>query len=256
MPDANCKICDGTGWKIVERAGLSGAERCECSYATQREATKNKSRIPPRYEDKSLDNFSDSADNPALQGLGTAKRSVLTFLRHFPTGEPPGLLLIGDTGCGKTHLAIGAMKVLLERGHECVFFDYQSLIDSIRSGWDATSGTSDKEAYRTALDAEVLMIDDLGAHRVVDWVEDTITAIITHRANHNKPLIATTNLPDPDVTGRVKEGESVGGMPLYKKTLSELIGLRARSRLFEMCHIVQMPSVRDYRVHHGRIVKL
>ena len=40
MPDANCKICGGTGWKIVERAGLSGAERCECSYATRNQAIK------------------------------------------------------------------------------------------------------------------------------------------------------------------------------------------------------------------------
>ena len=93
------------------------------------------------------------------------------------------------------------MKALLEKGHECVFFDYQNLLDRIRSGYDATSGTSDREAYRTALDSEVLVLDDLGAHRVTEWVEDTVTAIITYRCNHRKPLIATTNLPDADVTG-------------------------------------------------------
>ena len=50
MPDANCKICGGTGWKIVERAGLSGAERCECSYATRNLAIKENSRIPLNYQ--------------------------------------------------------------------------------------------------------------------------------------------------------------------------------------------------------------
>ncbi len=50
----------------------------------------------------------------------------------------------------------------------------------------------------TALDADVLLLDDLGAHRVTDWVEDIVTSIITYRCNHRKPLIATTNLPDPD----------------------------------------------------------
>jgi DNA replication protein DnaC len=257
MPDANCKICGGTGWKIVERGGLSGAERCECSFVSESQANKAKSRIPPKYQQTSLDNFKVPEDNPiARQGLVRALMQVRSFVREFPDGNPPGLLLTGEPGCGKTHLAIGALKVLMERGHECVFFDYQHLIDSIRAGWDAASGVSDKEAYRTALDAEVLMIDDLGAHRVVDWVEDTITAIITHRANHNKPLIVTTNLPDVDVAGRVKEGETPGGTPLYKKTLAELIGSRARSRLFEMCRMVQMPSIKDYRVEHGRIIKL
>ena len=54
-----------------------------------------------------------------------------------------------------------------------------------------------------ALDAEVLLLDDLGAHRVTDWVEDTVTSIITYRCNNRKPLIATTNLPDPDAGSNV-----------------------------------------------------
>jgi DNA replication protein DnaC len=47
-----------------------------------------------------------------------------------------------------------------------------------------------------ALDAEILLLDDLGARRSSEWVEDTVAAIITHRCNVKKPLIATTNLPD------------------------------------------------------------
>ena len=58
--------------------------------------------------------------------------------------------------------------------------------------------SSDQEAYRVALDTEVLLLDDLGAHRVTDWVEDTVTSIVTYRCNNRKPLIATTNLPDAD----------------------------------------------------------
>jgi DNA replication protein DnaC len=144
------------------------------------------------------------------------------------------------------------MKQLLEKGHECVFFDYQNLLDRIRSGYDATSGASDREAYRAALDAPVLVLDDLGAHRVTEWVEDTVTSIITYRCNNRKPLIATTNLPDQDVGGKEVEYTGAGGTPVYKKTLSEMIGTRARSRLFEMCKVIRMPAVEDYRVKHAR----
>jgi len=137
------------------------------------------------------------------------------------------------------------MKALMEKGHECMFFDYQNLIERIRAGWDSASGASDRQVYSRALEAEVLVLDDLGAHRVVEWVQDTIEAIVTHRCNHNKALIATTNLPDPSVEET-----------LHRRTLAEGIGMRARSRLFEMCHVVRMPAIADHRVQHGRIVKL
>src|SRR6202163_2927109 len=249
---SNCTGCDGTGWKIVERAGLSGAERCVCAAATRMHDLKESGNIPPNYEQASLDNFQMPADNPvARQGLGTVLMQVRSFTREFPTKTRPGLLLIGQPGSGKTHLAVGVMRVLLDKGHECLFFDYQNLLDRIRSGYDAASGAADREAYRTALDAEVLVLDDLGAHRVVDWVEDTITAIITHRCDQRKPLIATTNLPDEE---RLTEFALPGGdrKTIRSRTLAETIGARARSRLFEMCRVVRMPAGEDYRVKHRR----
>jgi DNA replication protein DnaC len=246
MADENCPICGGSGWKIVERAGLSGAERCRCSHPNRPQALQESANIPPNYENASLDSFELPRDNPiAASGLGNVLLQVRRFVREFPPADRPGLLLIGDPGAGKTHLAVGVMKALMEKGHECVFFDYQNLIERIRSGWDAAAGASDREVYSQALETEVLVVDDLGAHRVVEWVQDTIESLITQRCNHRKALIATTNLPDPDVED-----------PLRRKTLAESIGMRARSRLFEMCRVVRMPAIADYRVQHGRIVKI
>jgi DNA replication protein DnaC len=156
-------------------------------------------------------------------------------------------LLMGDPGTGKTHLAVAAFRAILAKGFEGLFFDYQNLLDKIRSGYDSASGASDREAYRIAMDKEVLLLDDLGAHRVTDWVEDTVTSIITSRCNQGRPLIATTNLIDPDA-GYVTYERSSSGKVDYRTTLSERIGPRARSRLFEMCRVIKMPVIEDFRV--------
>lgn len=254
MPDEPCPLCGGGGWRVVERGGLSAAERCECQMEGREERLQNLANIPPLYQNASLDNFLLPADNPtARAGLTTVMMTVRQYAREFPAGEKPGLLLLGEPGTGKTHLAVAALRALVSKGFEAVFFDYQNLLDRIRSGYDQASGSSDREAYRAALDADVLLLDDLGAHRVTDWVEDTITAIITYRCNHRKALIATTNLPDPEMGMSVYErNESVPGSAVWKTSLAQRVGMRARSRLFEMCRVVKMPQVEDYRMRKTR----
>jgi DNA replication protein DnaC len=212
-------------------------------------------QIPELYRKASFDNFIvPGVENIiARRELTTVLLAVKQFVRDFPNEKRPGLMLIGETGAGKTHLAVAALREIIGRGFQGLFCNYVTLLHSIREGYDEISNISDKAAYSTALNAEVLLIDDLGAHRVTAWVEDTINTLLTFRCDKRMPVIVTTNMPDPAARSVMIETSEIGNKKEYRRTLAEAIGERARSRLFEMCTVLRMPLTEDYRVQKGKL---
>lgn len=242
-----CPICGGSGWKITERDGISGAEKCQCTNKGREQRIEARAGIPPLYQNASVDNFILPSGNPqARASLASVVLTVRGYMREYPQSPKPGLLFLGAPGTGKTHLAVAALRALIARGFEGIFYDFQSLLSLIHKGYDKTSGSSEREAYESALEAEILLLDDVGAHRINDWVEDTVTSIVTYRCNSRKATIVTSNLRDPEAGD--KRGSGLQEDIHSKYFLEERIGMRARSRLFEMCKLIAMPDVEDYRL--------
>src|SRR5208282_2401064 len=136
MPEAVCPLCEGSGWKTIERGGVSGVERCECAKENRSARLEEASGIPPLYQGASFVSFQIPKDNEIVaRDLSSIKDRVQKYATDFlPAQTKSGLLLIGEPGSGKTHLAVAALRVIIARGFQGVFFDYQNLIDRIRSG--------------------------------------------------------------------------------------------------------------------------
>lgn len=111
MAVATCPKCQGSGWIIVERGGVSGADRCDCENADRPERVLENANIPPNYCHASIDNFIIPRDNPvAATPMAEVVMKVRQYVREFPPQDKPGLLFIGNPGTGKTHLAVAALR--------------------------------------------------------------------------------------------------------------------------------------------------
>jgi len=269
MAREDCALCKGTGWKMVPRKdGAAGqmAVACECGMEERAEKVMERARVPKRYEDCSFDNFETELEDGrnyttlATASLKLASLLTRTFVMEYPAGSHAGLLIMGRSGVGKTHLAIAALKELVRRGHTGYFCEYGALLREIQNSYRAENEMTELRILQPILSAEVLVIDDLGCIKPSDWVRDTIGYILNSRyveasqdLSHAKCTIITTNFPDESDE---KQAQLPNGKFIMtkKETLADRIGERMRSRLYEICRkiTVEAPDFRKEVRQAGR----
>jgi DNA replication protein DnaC len=248
MAQKNCPQCDGTGWKPVEVDGVRRVAPCDCQNIEQAVLRLRQARIPPRYEHCELANF-DVRKNldtgHAIPSLAAAKLYAQRFVEEYPTDF--GLLFVGPTGVGKTHLAVAVLReLMLRKGVECLFYDFHDLLKTIRDSYNPGTQSTELGVLQPVLDVEVLLLDELAASNPSDWVKETLHHIINWRYNYKKVTLITTTMLSHNASGR-RGGRQPSGeaIPDLDYTLDQL-GVTLRSRLYEMCKLVEMTSD-DYR---------
>lgn len=233
-----CSLCEGTGWKSVSLGSERRVTRCDCRLRVRTQALLAAARIPRRYEHCELSNF--ESDGPHQQ-LASSRLAAGKFVEEYPI-DSTGLLLIGDIGVGKTHLAVGIIKeLILSKGIACLFYDYRELLKQIQNSYNDSVKATELEVLRPVFETEVLVLDELGAVKPTEWVWDTVSLILNARYNDNRTTIITTNFDD-------RPAGAVAGPrgAAREETLGDRIGERMRSRLHEMCRIIKMEG-EDFR---------
>jgi len=247
-----CPICGGTGWQTIEHGKEREAVRCECRVKDRGERLLVAAHIPPRYQHCELANFQCDSDNKDQKSIRDARFLAGRFVEEYPT-DKTGLLFVGTVGVGKTHLSVGIIKDLIrEKGIHCLFCDYRELLKSIQNSYNPSVPATEMEILRPVFDAEVLVLDELGAVRSTEWVFDTVNYILNSRYNDNKTTIITTNFPDKEAQDKLEDDNprsySAADRAARSETLGDRIGERMRSRLHEMCKKVEIEGP-DFRLH-------
>ncbi len=90
---------------------------------------------------------------------------------------------------GKTHLAVGILKKLIrERGVQGIFCDYRELLKEVQNSYNPSVAATELGILRPVFEAEVLVLDELGASKPTEWVWDTVAHILNTRYNDRRPL--------------------------------------------------------------------
>jgi len=237
MENITCPKCQDTGWMLDKSEGRRVATRCQCFQDKKKSILMEQANIPRRYIHCSLDNFEIHNDSHK-----TALKISKQFVNNYPVLDV-GLLFIGPCGVGKTHLAIAVLQELINtKEAQCYFIDFRNLIRKIQSTYSPDSDLTESDIFAQILQKDVLILDELGAKRTTAWVEETVFYIVNDRYNNKKLTIFTSNYLDQDEEEDTRES-------FFKRrgdSLVDRIGTRLRSRLYEMCKLVEIEGD-DYR---------
>ena len=167
----------------------------------------NLSKIPLKYQYK-MDLIPDARDIPAFETLNDFKENIIS---HVSNGE--GLYIWSEnTGNGKTSWACKIMghyfrKIAFNSGleNEGLYIYLPTFLDDLRNSYNNTSPEFDKE-LEMVKSCKLLIIDDIGAERVTEWVRERIVSIINTRSSNSLCTIYTSNLSLKGLEAKLGDG--------------------------------------------------
>jgi len=136
-------------------------------------------------------------------GSETACQLATQYVQVFPGWQGESLWLWGEPGNGKTHLAAAITKTLTEQGYIVVFQSVPELLQRIRSTFNSENKENEAQIMRALLECDLLILDDIGAEKATEWVEEKIFNIIDGRYRKEMPTLYTSNLKPKEMLQQV-----------------------------------------------------
>jgi DNA replication protein DnaC len=187
-----CPRCHGAGYVRkdvpVGHRDFGRAVRCGCLDAEHDQ--QQQQRLWRLSNLGAFEEMTFAAFNPRVPGTRAAWQAATQY-----AAEPTGwLVLQGPCGSVKTHLAAAIAQQQFQAGTRVQFILVATLLDHLRATFAPTSKVGFDDLFAQSCDADLLVLDDLGAERTTAWVQEKLFQLLNHRYSYRLPTIITTNL--------------------------------------------------------------
>lgn len=201
MTSNRCPDCGGVGYYKESvpfghpRFGMLIPCRCKLAEREQRQAAEllQMSNLAA-FQDKTFEMF-----DTEMRGVKRAFHRAVEFAQR-PSGW---LVLFGNYGVGKTHLASAIANELLKQHYRVLFAVVPDLLDHLRSTFGPSSEIQYDQRFEMIRDAAVLILDDLGTENTTPWAREKLFQIINHRYNGRLPTVITSNRRPEEIEPRI-----------------------------------------------------
>ncbi len=197
-----CPVCDGHGW-VERRVPLRHPDFGELFPCRCREQAADQERMQrlQRYSGltkemlnrMTFETFNVRRHDLDREGQGYLERAFIaatTFATH-----PEGWLLVtGEHGSGKTHLAVAVVERCIRNGHPALFTFVPDLLDHLRATYSPNSPVQYDQLFEQVKSTPLLILDDLGAETSTPWAKEKLYQLVVHRHNTRLPTMITTYL--------------------------------------------------------------
>ena len=193
------------------------------------------SKMSKRNLNYKFDNFEVNSNNKKVyQSLKEYSEKLANSV------ERKGLILVGNNGVGKTHLACSIANELIKNGIPIIYGTLINLLAELKNTYDVDNNISEMEIIKLYEKVDLLIIDDLGKEKPSEWGLEKLFTIINSRYENNLPVIITTNYDQNSLIDRLSINGEI-------ETAKSII-----SRLYEMCYLVKIED-RDHRIKNKKV---